>query len=363
MRSEFVGRWLLTDEGAVEGFLRLENDEVAEIGLGFAPADSVRALVLPAFVNAHTHIGDSLAYPAPKGSLEETVAPPSGYKHRILRSASRAAKIDAMRESLVLMSHTGTSAFIDFREEGLEGVRALSEASVPESPRPVVLGRPASPDTTADEIGVLLDECDGIAMSSIRDWSFAFLSELSRRAKSAGKAFSVHVSEAVHEDFDRVLDLKPDFVVHMNQAADDDLKACADAGIPVVVCPRSNEFFGIEQDIPRLLRAGLAVALGTDNGMIARPDMFEEIKAAFRSAKSKGSISALEAVSLATFGGRKVLNAAAKITQEIGAKSDFVAVRVGGDDPLMEMVTKASSRDIVAVIRGGKVRRSGDWTT
>jgi len=360
MHSEFIGRWLLTDEGAVEGFLKLENDEVVEIGLGAAPAASTKALVLPAFVDAHTHIGDSLAYPAPRGSLEETVAPPSGYKHRILRSASRAAKIDAMRESLVLMSHTGTSAFIDFREEGLDGVRALSEASVPESPCPVVLGRPSSPDLIEGEVETLLVECDGIAMSSLRDWPFDFLAELSRKAKSVGKAFSVHVSEAVHEDFDRVLDLKPDFVVHMNQATDEDLRACSDASIPVVVCPRSNEFFGIEQDIPRLLRAGLSVALGTDNGMIAKPDMFEEVKAAFRTAKSKGSISALEAVSLATFGGRKVLNAAAKITQEIGVKSDFVAVRVGGDDPLLEMVTKASSRDIVAIIRGGKVRRPGD---
>lgn len=363
MHSDFIGRWLLTNQGVVEGFLRLENEEVVEIGHGVAPADSTKALVLPAFVDAHTHIGDSVAYPAPKGSLEQTVAPPSGYKHRILRSASRASKIDAMRESLILMSQTGTSAFIDFREEGLEGVRALSEASLPESPRSVVLGRPASPDASADEIGILLNECDGIAMSSLRDWSFPFLSELSRRAKSAGKAFSVHVSEAVHEDFDRVLDLKPDFVVHMNQATDHDLRACVDAEIPVVVCPRSNEFFGLEQDIPRLLRAGLAVALGTDNGMIARPDMFEEVKAAFRSARSKGPISTLETVSLATFGGRKVLNAAAKITQEISEKSDFVAVRVGGDDPLLQMVTKASSRDVVAVIRGGKVRRPGDWTT
>jgi cytosine/adenosine deaminase-related metal-dependent hydrolase len=363
MHSSYLGRWLFTPEGIMKGCLKIQGDSVVEVCEGSPPTESTNALVLPSFINAHTHIGDSLAYPAPKGSLEEVVAPPSGYKHRILRSASRSAKIDAMREAMILMSASGTSHFVDYREEGLEGVRALSEAMVDASPRAMVLGRPLSAEATEDELDAILGSCDGIGMSAVRDWPFDLLKRISVRARAAGKVFSVHASEAVNEDIDRVLDLKPYFLVHMVKATDGDLERCADAEIPVVVCPRSNEFFGLEPDITRLKRAGLHVALGTDNGMIARPDMIEELKAAFRVCKRRGGISPLEAVNLATFGGRKVLNATAKITSEIGTKSDLSVVAVAGADPLSEMVTSASSKDVQAIIRGGKVWRPESWKT
>jgi cytosine/adenosine deaminase-related metal-dependent hydrolase len=361
MHSTYLGRWLLTPEGVIKGFLRVQDGAVVEVCEGSPPAESTKALVLPSFINAHTHIGDSLAYPAPKGSLEEVVAPPSGHKHRVLRSASRSAKIDAMREAMVLMSASGTSHFVDYREEGLEGVHALSEAMVDDSPRAMVLGRPLSAEASLDELNAILESCDGIGMSAIRDWPFDFLKRISGRTKAVGKVFSIHASEAVNEDIDKILDLKPDFLVHMVKATDGDLERCADAEIPIVVCPRSNEFFGLEPDIAKLTHAGLHVALGTDNGMIARPDMIEELKAAFRVSKRRGGISPLEAVNLATFGGRKVLNAAAKITSETGARIDLSVVAVAGDDPLSEIVTSASSKDVRAIIRGGKVWRSESW--
>jgi cytosine/adenosine deaminase-related metal-dependent hydrolase len=361
MRSTYLGRWLLSPEGVTMGSLRIQDDAVVEVCEGGPHPESTNALVLPSFINAHTHIGDSLAYPAPRGSLDEIVAPPSGYKHRLLRSASRSAKVDAMREAMLLMSASGTSHFVDYREEGLEGLRALSEAIVGSSPEAIVLGRPLSSESSDEEVNAILGSCDGIGMSAISDWPFDLLQRLSSRAKAAGKVFSIHASEAVKEDIDKILDLRPDFLVHMVKATDSDLERCADAKIPVVVCPRSNEFFGLEPDIGRLTRAGLHVALGTDNGMIARPDMIEELKAAFRISKRRGSISPLEAVSLATFGGRKVLNATAKITSEIGTKSDLSIVEVAGTDPLSEMVTSASSRDVRAIIRGGRVWRPESW--
>jgi len=363
MHSSYLGRWLFTQEGVMKGFLRIQDDAVVEVCDGSPPTESTNALVLPSFINAHTHIGDSLAYPAPKGSVEEVVAPPSGYKHRILRSASRSAKIDAMRDAMVLMSASGTSHFVDYREEGLEGVHALSEAMVDVSPRAVVLGRPLSAEATEGELDAILESCDGIGMSAVMDWPFDLLKRISGRTEAAGKMFSVHASEAVNEDIDKILDLKPDFLVHMVKATDGDLERCADAEIPVVVCPRSNEFFGLEPVITRLVHAGIHVALGTDNGMIARPDMIEELKAAFRVSKRRGGISPLEAVNLATFGGRKVLNATAKITSEMGTKSDLSVVAVAGADPLSEMVTSANSKDVQAIIRGGKVWRPESWKT
>jgi len=362
MKEELIGRWILTDKGVVKGYLRVLEETVEEVCLGNPPSGSSKVCIIPGFVNAHTHIGDSVAYPAPRGSVEELVGPPDGFKHRVLKERSMKEKSVAMRSASDLMARSGTSCFVDFREEGLEGVRMLSASLGPRAPRSVVLGRPLDINSANGEIDALLGSCDGLGLSALKDWPLDILTKLSARAKSAGKLFSIHASETVREDIDEVLSLKPDFVVHMVKATDEDIAACVDSGVPIVVCPRSNEFFGLELDIQRLLRAGATVGLGTDNGMISRPVMLEELQAAYQIGARKGGISPLQTVSLATFGGRKVLNAKGNITTETGLGDDLAVIRVKGEDPLLELVTSARPDDVLAVIRGGKLWRSESWT-
>lgn len=356
MKETLVGKWLLTYDGVVRGYLRIEENSVSEVCLGQAPSDSLKAIVVPGFVNAHTHIGDSVAFPAPKGSVEEIVGPPDGYKHRILRSAPRRSKIDAMQESIRLMSRTGTSAFVDFREGGLEGLKEFSDALTDDSPRSAVLGRPMGVECKRREVNAILDACNGIGMSAHRDWPMDFLRDVSRAAKSKKKMFALHASEVVREDMEQILDLGPSFLVHMTCALESDIAQCAREGLPIVVCPRSNEFFGLCPDISMMLRSGVTVGLGTDNCMVSRPDMLEELKAAYRLSKAKGGITPLEAVRLASFSGRKVLNANGNITTEIDVKDDLAVIGMGGDDPLRDLVTVGRSEDIKALVRGGKVR-------
>jgi len=356
MKEILAGKWLLTFDGAVPGYLRIEEDSVSEVCLGKAPSDSIKAIIVPGFVNAHTHIGDSVAFPAPKGSVEEIVGPPDGFKHRVLRSTPRKSKVDAMKESIRLMSQTGTSAFVDFREGGLEGLREISDALTDESPKSVVLGRPLGVESKRREIDAILDACDGIGMSACRDWPSEVLRDVSRAAKSKKKMFALHASEVVREDMDQILDLGPSFLVHMTCAFESDLAQCAREGLPIVVCPRSNEFFGLRPDIPMMLRAGVTVGLGTDNCMVSKPDMLEELKAAYRLGKAKGGITPLETVRLASFSGRKVLNANGNITTEIDVKDDLAVIGMGGDNPLRDLVTVGRSENIKALVRGGKVR-------
>ena len=357
MNRTSIGRWLFTQEGVVDGYLLLEGDEVVEVCRGRAPEGSSQAIVLPGFINAHTHIGDSFAYPAPKGTVEEIVAPPNGYKHRMLRTASREQKVAAMRESIAHMARTGTSAFIDFREEGSEGVQMVKDSMGQTPVTAVVLGRPVHANASLDALADFVSLCDGFGMSSLRDWPRDMLERASRAAKRHGKLFGIHASEVVREDVDVVLGLKPDFLVHMTAASDDDLRAVADARVPIVVCPRSNEFFGIDPRIPQLLSAGVEVALGTDNGMICRPDMLEELRAAYRLSIPRGGLAPADVVHLATHSGRKVLNAERNITTEIKHTDDLVVVETEGNDPLREVVSATGSARVAAVSRGGKLRR------
>jgi len=358
-----IGKWLLHQDGAVKGFLRIVDGVVSEVCLGEPPEASGNSIVMPAFVNAHTHIGDSLAYPAPRGTVEEIVGPPEGYKHRVLRSVSRSDKIAAMTSSAMFMTRTGTTAFVDFREEGIAGVQELAEALTPDSPSATVLGRPTSADDTREEVEALLRRCDGFGMSALRDWPLDYLGYLSRTARVAGKMFAVHASETVREDVDDVIDLRPSYIVHMTSALEADLAECADAGVPIVVCPRSNEFFGLKPDIPAMLRRGVLVGLGTDNCMVSQPDMLEEVRAAYRVGRTQGDMTPLDAINLATYHGRKILSAHGNIATEIGVKDDLVVIRVSGEDPLPDLVTRARSEDIEAVIRRGRLSwGSRGWT-
>src|SRR6056297_965735 len=58
-------------------------------------------IVLPAFVNAHTHVGDSVAKEAAVGlGLEEAVVPPDSLKHQQIAAADDETLIAAMRRTL-----------------------------------------------------------------------------------------------------------------------------------------------------------------------------------------------------------------------------------------------------------------------
>jgi hypothetical protein len=152
----------------IEGRVVVEDGEIVAVEEGPTDSDDV---VVPAFVNAHTHIGDSIAKEAGGGlSLDELVAPPDGLKHQLLRAASREEKVTAMARSLRFMESTGTAAFLEFREGGVEGVAALRDALAGEDTElgardieSVILGR--------EETDVL-EVADGFGASGARDADF-----------------------------------------------------------------------------------------------------------------------------------------------------------------------------------------------
>ena len=357
MPTDRIGRWLLEGGELVPGYIEVVDGFVQDVCRRTPPSDSTCAVILPSFVNAHTHIGDAFAHPAPPGTVEAIVGP-GGYKHRMLASVSAEEKAAGMMRAIDVMSRSGTSAFVDYREEGMEGVRAAGEALKDRPIHGTLLGRPASADATGDEIDDLLKECDGLAFSSVSDWPMEILSQASRSCRRDGKLFSLHASEARREPIEDVLDLKPDFIVHMTAATDEDLVACAEADVPIVVCPSSNAFFGINPGINRMLDSGVTVALGTDNAMICWPDMLAEMRVAYELCRRSWSdVSATDVIHLATLSGRKVLNAEGQITTEMSVSDDLTAVDVEGKDPLLELVSSPATGTVSAVFHRGRMRR------
>ena len=271
--------------GLRPGYMLVEDGAAVEVGGGECPVEpDVHGVVLIGVVNGHTHCADyGLSIP-PGMSLEELVAPPDGLKHRYLREASDEELSASMARFSADSRASGTSAFVDFREGGLHGCTLLRAAA----PDAVILGRPLSPEFDPEEIDDILSVADGIGISSVSDMDPGYIEAVADAVRERRMVFAIHVSERVREDIDFVLSLDPAFVVHMCEATDSDILKCAEAEVPIVVCPTSNRYFGKVPPIARAEALGADLAIGTDNGMIRSPDMVAEALEFARTAEAQG---------------------------------------------------------------------------
>ena len=293
-----------------------------------------KGTVIPTFINMHTHIGDFYYSQEPRGSLEDVVGP-GGLKHKILRNTKDVLR--GMKRALRIMQKCGISHFVDFREGGREGVKLLRKAAEGFRIRAVILGRED-----------LWPDADGIGISSVTDVGFENAKDLAAKAHKAHKIFSLHASENRREDIDTILSLKPDFLVHMLTASDEDLKKAAEEKIPIVLTPRANAFWGLIPNIPKLKTMGLKIALGTDNGMISSPCLFREMEFAYRISKLQkghGEIRPEDIIRMVTANPREILGINDNFTG--GPVSIIVFKRIMTP---YEIVTKASRGDIRFVI-------------
>jgi cytosine/adenosine deaminase-related metal-dependent hydrolase len=322
----------------VEGRLVVEDGRIEEI-----ESDTARSsdIILPAFVNAHTHIGDSIAKEAGEGlTLEELVAPPDGLKHRLLREADRDELVAAMGDSIEFMEQAGTAAFMEFREGGVEGVEAIQDALAGHDIEAVVLGRESIEAMKAS---------DGFGASGANDGEFS--RERNATARE-GKLFGIHAGEVDSSDINPALDQEPDFLVHMVHAEKLHLERIADSETPVVVCPRSNAATGVGLPPVRELLERTTVALGTDNVMLNSPSMFREM--AFT--EKMTDTTSQEILEMATANGADVAGLDCGVIEE-GRKARLLVLDgespnlSGVQDPRRAVVRRASVNDIKEVIR------------
>lgn len=276
----FAGKLLLAD-AAVEGYLEAEGGKVVDWGEGAPPRKpDATGWIVPAPVNAHTHVADAfLRDRADKPTTVAELVGPGGWKQRNLATARPEQVREGVERYVGEMAGLGVSRFIDFREGGLAGVRLLRSFAGDLPAQPVILGRPAANGTFDDaEAKALLAEADGIGLSALRDFQDPADAEAWAEAcHRARKPFALHVSEAKREDMQAVLALEPTFLVHGTQATKADLEAVADADVPLVVCPRSNAYYGHKTPLDRMLAAGVTLAVGTDNGMKNDGNLLEEL--------------------------------------------------------------------------------------
>ena len=297
-------------------------------------------IILPAFVNAHTHVGDSVAKEAAVGlGLEEAVAPPDSLKHQRIEAADNETLVTSMHRTLRFMQRTGTAAFLDFREFGVDGARALREAAAGLDIAAFIFG--------SDDPAVL-DVADGFGASGANDDEFT-----ARRAaaEERGVPFAIHAGEPDATDIHPALDLEPDLLVHMVHAEAEHLRRVADQDVPIAVCPRANRVLGVGRPPIETLLEYTSVALGSDNVMLNSPSMFREME---YTAKTF-DLPSRTVLQMATTAGAEAVNLDCGVI-EPGRRAALLVLDGDSDnlsgiaDPVDAIVRRASALDIQRVI-------------
>ncbi len=352
---------IFTEEGFFEGSLEFDEVEITHIARGASKDPLAKGIVLPLFVNPHTHIGDSFIKENLEGSIEEIVAPPDGLKHRLLEQAKDEEVVEGMRETLGVMTDAGLSHFVDFREGGVKGVSLLLKASLEFPVSPIIYGRPSGMEYDRREMEALLKVVDGIGISSATDWQPLELDKIRTHTRSSGKGFAFHASERVREDIDVVLGHEPDFLIHMLEATRSDLERCADANIPIVICPRSNSHYGKAPDLRTMVESGADLMLGTDNAMFSSPSILDEMRFLRQMSKKEPILNPSRIFGMAV-SSRKLLKGQPVLALDSGQPPEFLVLEWDGSNPEKFIVERASEKRITVIARGTRLwtRKNGD---
>ena len=341
-------------------------------------------LVLPGFVNEHTHIGDSIGKDVTlNSSVDKRIHPVFGAKSKILKKTSPENLANFMKNSCHSMIRKGITTFVDFREGGLDGVLLLKKVLSETPLRSIILGRiefyhevdqirknSSFPKEKISELTELLKKCDGIGISGANENSNSVLNYYSKTTKlraihSSETKQSVSKSKKTFRKSEtiRALTLKPHFLIHMTHASKSDLFSTAKKTRGIVICPRANSSLaeGIP-DIELMQKSGCTLALGTDNVMINSPDMFREMDYLWKVTMGihKKRIDPKEILKMATANGGKILKKDIGVIGN-GKIADCIFIDKHAidlepmHDPHASIVHRASESAIKAVMIGGKI--------
>jgi cytosine/adenosine deaminase-related metal-dependent hydrolase len=162
-------------------------------------------LLVPGFVNMHTHIGDSIAKDAVlSGSVDNKIHPVVGAKQRILKNSRPEHLRSFMEASCLSMVKKGITTFVDFREGGADGVLLLKRVVSKVPIRAVVLGRleyyqDKKQIACNTPLGIeqkkllrkILKNCDGVGVSGANENGDSVL----RYYSTTSKIRAIHSSE------------------------------------------------------------------------------------------------------------------------------------------------------------------------
>ncbi|MBE2214286.1 MAG: amidohydrolase family protein [Opitutaceae bacterium] len=379
------------------------RDTITAIDLGApcARLDAGAVVVIPGLTNGHTHIGDSALPDGATGlTLEQAFFRPAGYKYRELAKLSREEHLPHLIAHQRYMARTGTVRHLDFREQGAAGAQLLRDASAETGVEAIILNQfdapPFSaaelaantaplPEPARAELAAMLAVADGFSESTMNDLTDAAWREIRAATSAAGKLRAIHCLESTdyrdrsvamsgRGDLGRALEIyDAHLIVHMTVADADEIARLARAGRTAALNPRANATLGLPlPPIAALLRAGVNLLLGTDNGMLNAPSLLPELDFAYKLAKSQCADAVAPdpaaILKMATTNIHALLGGEHFGRLEHGLPADFVVLDLTQPHlrhtrhVVASVVTRVSPADVLATYRQGReLWRDGRW--
>jgi len=390
------------DRFVSRGHLIIRKDKIADIIAGGdippGPAtgcvvDAANHLVLPGFVNCHTHCGETFFRGlCDDGTLFPWLQQTYEISGRKTVEERRASYEQGCRE----MVRSGVTCLCD-SSEPLGVMDIIQRSGLRYIAAPMLIERmpwgqalPESASRLESRIG-LLSEFSGRQRTSVMLGAHAIYScsaELLGRAKrycdAEGIIFCIHLAESADEvDFSRkhfgtspvsylhrlgLLDGNT-LAFHCVHFDEPELELLRERGVSVVHCPIANlKLYSGVAPVADLIRSGVPVGLGTDGVMTNNSyNFFEELKfavllARLNKAAGRAELTAHEAARAATIEGARVLGLGHEIGSiEVGKKADLQMIRLPRlkrlDREVAEsfVVFGAGPQDVAAVICDGEL--------
>lgn len=382
------GRSVIVEDGKVKSI------EEGDVGDESEHVDLDGSILMPGFINAHTHLGDSAFQDIWFGkTLDELFKPPTGLKHALLESADKALISAGIRSALIEGIRSGVTTIADFRESGEPGLRLLQAASHGLPVRVTTLARPAFnfgdddlrrneaplPSQAVGEAAALLRLAEGFGISSPNELTDPALKQLAEAAKKFGRLKAIHVAEdprsseislsraGMTEPLRAIKHFEADLLVHCIHVDYSELVEIKASQASIVCCPRSNATLRVGfPKVDVMLDLGLNVALGTDNLMVNSLELFREmeflIKAYSLAYPSARPLAPIEVLKMATVNGAKALKIDGRVGSiEENKIADLVALDFSqpglknSKDLLTALTCRAGSGNIRMVMVGGKI--------
>ena len=394
--------WVLPVEGEPieQGAIAIEHGRIAAVGTAAELGVGERypeAVILPGFVNTHTHLeyavyagfGDGLSFGpwisthverkrrleradmeaiARLGAAECLRSGITTVGDLAFSGASAPACADLGLRAIVYLEVFGTEAADALRqfEEKREYIAsALSE-------RVAVGVSPHAPYTCSTEVYAACASLDLPVATHLNesgdelDWLL--------RGEGPWQPFSELLVEPDGQSGIRRLaaaGLLDEGVVaaHCVKVDDEEIDLLTRHGVAVAHCPRSNALLGCGIAPLRALRtAGLRVGIGTDGvSSVPSHDFFEELRTVIALARARheraDAISASDALELATLGGARALGLEHELGSLIpGKRADVAIVSLSGspylpwEDPAAAVVYGGAPDRVLATLVDGEAR-------
>ena len=383
--------WVLPIEGPPieDGAVAIEDGRIAAVGSAADLGDGTRyedAVLLPAFVNAHSHLeyavyagfGDSVTDFAEWIRLHTERKRRIGWEQYV--AIARVGAAECLRSGIGTVgdcSFSGAAA-VAMDELGLRGIAYLE-----------VFG--ADPDTALEEFEGLRARAaahfgERVALGVSPHAPYSISPAVYQPCAGLGVPVATHISESesevrylldgggAWETITWLVDppgttgsrlLAREGLLRQNVVAAhcvvveaDEIALLAEHDVAVAHCPRSNAYVGCGIAPLRELRsAGLRVGIGTD-GVSSTPsyDFFDELRAVVMMARARErrpeAITAAEALELGTLGGARALGLEAETGSLLPGKRADLAVVSLADSPYSPVEDPAA-----AVVFGGSPER------